>query len=250
MATPMLPHEMCRRARMTASVLAAIPAPAAPEKLRLSDLDWICNLGAGGLASVCKARHCRTGAVFAVKISFDQDPLVVEKEAEVLKIAAGATHVIDFYAVLREPGYKAALVLEYMDAGSLGSLLRRRRRGGLRIPEAAVAEVAMQCVQGLLQLHYRGIAHLDVKPDNILANSRGEIKFSDLTFRGSLAPARCPSPAALRSTSAVQPRAVRAQSPRWANRRHEGGCLGPRRHRPGALHGATLPRARSKEPIC
>ncbi|PWZ34296.1 Mitogen-activated protein kinase kinase 2 [Zea mays] len=167
---------------MTASVLAAVPAPAAPEKLRLSDLDWICNLGAGGLASVCKARHCRTGAIFAVKISFDQDPLVVEKEAEVLKIAAGATHVIDFYALLREPGYKAALVLEYMDAGSLGSLLRRRRRGGLRIPEAAVAEVAMQCVQGLLQLHYRGVAHLDVKPDNILANSRGEIKLSDFNI--------------------------------------------------------------------
>ncbi|ONM35779.1 Mitogen-activated protein kinase kinase 9 [Zea mays] len=165
-------------------VPAEAPAPAAPEKLRLSDLEWICNLGAGGLASVCKARHCRTGEVFAfaVKISFDQDPLVLENEAEVLKIAARATHVIDFYALLREPGYNAALVLEYMDTGSLGSLLRRRRRRGLRIPEAAVAEVAMQCVEGLLQLHYRGVAHLDVKPDNILANSRGEIKMGDFNI--------------------------------------------------------------------
>jgi hypothetical protein len=79
---------------MTASV------PEASEKLRLSDLDWICELGAGGIASVCKAHHCRTSAVFAIKISFDQDPLVVEKEAEVLKIAAGATHVIDLYGLL------------------------------------------------------------------------------------------------------------------------------------------------------
>jgi mitogen-activated protein kinase kinase 9 len=30
----------------------------------------------------------------------------------VLKIAAGATHVIDFYALLREPGGKAAIVME------------------------------------------------------------------------------------------------------------------------------------------
>lgn len=73
-------------------------------------------------------------------------------------------------------------MLEYMDAGSLGSLLRRRRRGGLRIPEAAVAEVAFQCVRGLLQLHYNGVAHLDVKQDNILANSRGEIKMSDFNL--------------------------------------------------------------------
>ena len=32
---------------------------------------------------------------------------------------------------------------------------------------------------GLAQLHSRGVAHLDVKPDNFLASSRGEIKISD-----------------------------------------------------------------------
>jgi serine/threonine protein kinase len=40
----------------------------------------------------------------------------------------------------------------------------------------------MKCVEGLLQLHYRGVAHLDVKPDNILANSRGEIKMGDFNI--------------------------------------------------------------------
>ncbi|CAD6235527.1 unnamed protein product [Miscanthus lutarioriparius] len=134
----------------------------------------------GGLARVCKARHCRTGAVFALKLSFDPDPLIVEEEAEVLRRAAGAPHVVDFHALLRGPGGKGAFVLEYMDAGSLSDLLRRR--GGLGIPETAVAEVAAHCVVGLAQLHSRGVAHLDVKPDNLLANTRGEIKISDFNL--------------------------------------------------------------------
>jgi mitogen-activated protein kinase kinase len=67
-----------------------------------------------------------------------------------------------------------------MDAGSLSRVLRRRRqrkRGGF--PEPALAEAAAHCVVGLAQLHSRGIAHMDVKPDNFLANSRGEIKIGD-----------------------------------------------------------------------
>jgi mitogen-activated protein kinase kinase len=183
----MMPDEMFRRVsaapphqlRMTTSVPVAAPAPV-PEELRLSDLDWIGDLGEGGLARVCKARHCRTGAVFALKLSFDPDPFVVEEEAEVLRRAAGAPHVVDFHALLRGPGGKAAFVLEYMDAGSLGDLLRRR--GGLGIPEAAVAEVAAHCVVALAQLHSRGVAHLDVKPDNLLANACGEIKISDFNL--------------------------------------------------------------------
>ncbi|KAG2613896.1 hypothetical protein PVAP13_4KG387400 [Panicum virgatum] len=145
-----LPHQMMKRVPA-----APPPAPApAPEELRLSDLDWVGDLGAGGFARVSKARHRRTGAVFALKMSYDADP-DVEEEAE------------------------PAFALEFMDAGSLGRVLCRRRgsRGG--VPEPALAEAAAHCVVGLAQLHSRGVAHLDVKPDNFLASSRGEIKISD-----------------------------------------------------------------------
>ncbi|XP_039797649.1 mitogen-activated protein kinase kinase 9-like [Panicum virgatum] len=136
-----LPHQMMMR------VPAAPPPTPAPEELRLSDLDSVGDLGAGGFARVSKARHRRTGAVFALKMSYDADP-DVEEEAEVLRRAAG-----NF------------------------SLVLCRRRGG--VPEPALAEAAAHCVVGLAQLHSRGVAHLDVKPDNFLASSRGEIKISD-----------------------------------------------------------------------
>ncbi|OEL38342.1 Mitogen-activated protein kinase kinase 9 [Dichanthelium oligosanthes] len=176
---PAAPHQMFHRVIAAPHQMMRAPSPVAapaPEEMQLSDLDWIGHLGAGGFACVSKARHRRTGAVFALKMSFDDGP-DMEEEAKVLSRAAGSPHVIDCHAMLRAPGGEPAFLLEFMDAGSLGRVMRQRRGKG--IPEAALAEVAAQCVVGLAQLHSRGVAHLDVKPDNFLANSRAEIKISD-----------------------------------------------------------------------
>ncbi|RCV11373.1 hypothetical protein SETIT_2G180600v2 [Setaria italica] len=173
---PAAPHQMFHRAGAAPHQMMTAAAPA-PEEMRLSDFDWIGDLGAGGFARVSKARHRRTGAVFALKMSYDPDP-DVEEEAEVLRRAAGSPHVVDCHALLRGPAGEPACLLEFMDAGSLSRVLRRRRgKGGF--PEPALAEAAAHCVVGLAQLHSRGVAHLDVKPDNLLANSRGEIKIGD-----------------------------------------------------------------------
>jgi mitogen-activated protein kinase kinase len=112
---------------------SAASAPA-PEELRLADLDWIGDLGAGGFARVSKACHRHIGAVFALKMSFDADP----DEAKVLSRAAGSPHVIDCHAMLRGPAGEPAYALEFMDAGSLRRILCRRR--GRRFLEPALTE--------------------------------------------------------------------------------------------------------------
>ncbi|CAL5019557.1 unnamed protein product [Urochloa decumbens] len=178
---PALPHQMFHRVgaapHQMMRKVPTPPPPPPPEEARLSDFEWIGDLGAGGFAKVSKVRHRRTGAVFALKMSKDADPKR-EEEAEVLRRAAGSPHVVGCHALLRGPGGEPGCVLELMDAGSLGDVLRRRRgRGGL--PEHALAEAAAHCAVGLAQLHSRGVAHLDVKPDNFLASSRGEIKIGD-----------------------------------------------------------------------
>jgi mitogen-activated protein kinase kinase 9 len=69
-------------------------------------------------------------------------------------------------------------VLKYMDGGSLQAVLHWRGRGR-GFPEPALAEVAARCLMGLVHLHSHGVTHLDVKPDNFLVNSQGEVKISD-----------------------------------------------------------------------
>ncbi|CAL4958858.1 unnamed protein product [Urochloa decumbens] len=120
-------------------MMRKVPTPPPAEETRLSDFDCIGDLGAGGSARVCKVRHRRTGAMFALKMSNDADPRR-EEEAEVLRRAAGSPHVVACHTLLRGLGGEPGCLLELMDAGSLGDILCRRRGRGL--PEQALAEAA------------------------------------------------------------------------------------------------------------
>lgn len=168
---PAAPHEMMKQA----------PAlPADDVDLRLSDLEQVCHLGEGTCGVVTKVRHRGTGTEFALKTSYYAHPnRAMDEEAEALRRCAGSPHVVRCHAVLRGAGGEPAYVLEFMDAGTLGDLLGRR--GGRGIPECALAEVAARCLQGLAHVHSRGVAHLDLRPDNLLVNSRGDIKIGDFS---------------------------------------------------------------------
>ncbi|KAK3129901.1 hypothetical protein QOZ80_6BG0486330 [Eleusine coracana subsp. coracana] len=160
-----------------------LPPPAPPE-VESSDFDFIGVLGEGGFARVFKVRHRRTCEVFALKEAFNPSP-DAEEEAEVLRRAASSPspHVVQCHAVFLggndddNNGALVVSVLELMDAGSLRAVLRRLQRRGFLEP--ALAEAAHRCLMGLAQLHSRGVAHLDVKPDNFLCNARGDVKIGD-----------------------------------------------------------------------
>jgi mitogen-activated protein kinase kinase len=182
-AFPIAPHEFFH-GRIPAAPREATkkaPAPVEPgDELRLSDLEQVCHLGEGVCGVVTKVRHRRTGALFALKKAHYADPSCAapDEEAEALRRSAGSPHVVRCHAVLSDNG-APAYVLELMDAGTLGGVLRRR--GGRGIPERALAEVAARCLHGLVHVHSRGVAHLDLRPDNLLASSRGDVKIGDFS---------------------------------------------------------------------
>ena len=67
------------------------------------------------------------------------------------------------------------LALEYMDEGSLSSLVEHH--GAL--PEHVLAAVLYQACWGLSYLHYEKRVHRDIKPQNILCNRQGHVKLTD-----------------------------------------------------------------------
>ena len=76
------------------------------------------------------------------------------------------------------------IVLEYMNCGSLGSVLSRH--GAL--PEALLARVTSDVVRGLDHLHrVIRVVHRDIKPGNVLLNAKGEVKLADFGMSGQLA---------------------------------------------------------------
>ena len=65
------------------------------------------------------------------------------------------------------------MVFERMRGGTLLDALRDRPGGRLSEPEAA--SVAAQLAEALAFLHARGVAHRDLKPDNVLLAQQKQV---------------------------------------------------------------------------
>eukprot|EP01096_Ripella_sp_DP13-Kostka_P001731 TRINITY_DN1211_c0_g1_i1.p1 TRINITY_DN1211_c0_g1~~TRINITY_DN1211_c0_g1_i1.p1 ORF type:complete len:726 (-),score=289.17 TRINITY_DN1211_c0_g1_i1:380-2557(-) len=73
------------------------------------------------------------------------------------------------------------VLMEYMDGGDLTDVIRFNREN---LNEAHIAYIIKEVVEGLHYLHSREhpIIHRDIKSDNILLDSKGNIKITDFGF--------------------------------------------------------------------
>ncbi|KAK2751033.1 hypothetical protein FQN57_000108 [Myotisia sp. PD_48] len=88
--------------------------------------------------------------------------------------------IIDFYGAFFQEG-AVYICVEYMDGGSMEKLY------ACGIPECILRKIALSTVMGLKSLKdQHNIIHRDVKPTNILANSKGQVKICDFGVSGNL----------------------------------------------------------------
>jgi eukaryotic-like serine/threonine-protein kinase len=66
--------------------------------------------------------------------------------------------------------------MEYIKGDDLGELLRKK--GQLSVSE--VVDYILQTARGLKYAHDQGVIHRDIKPGNILVDSRGNVKIVDM----------------------------------------------------------------------
>lgn len=97
--------------------------------------------------------------------------------------ACQSPYIVTYYGAFYTEG-KLHLILEYMDVGTLDSLLKK---AGGKVSEVVLKYTTYQILKGLKYLHKDiRIIHRDIKPGNILVNSKGEIKISDLGICGAI----------------------------------------------------------------
>ena len=69
--------------------------------------------------------------------------------------------------------------MELMDIGAITECLEDVRG---QIDENVCKYILHQALEGVYFLHSRGILHRDIKSDNILVNTEGEIKLADFGY--------------------------------------------------------------------
>ena len=128
-------------------------------------------LGEGAYGQVLTCKSVFSGVEYAVKIiekkpgSFLRSKLL--KEIEIYHMCSGQKNIIQLVEFFEEVD-KFYLVFEKLHGGPLLEHIQRRKF----LTESEASNIVKNLAEALLFLHSRGIAHRDVKPDNVLCVSQ------------------------------------------------------------------------------
>lgn len=71
------------------------------------------------------------------------------------------------------------VIMEYMEGGSLYEVIENNE---FKLSEAQIAVICRGTLLGLQHLHEKNIIHRDIKSDNVLLDSKGNVKITDFGF--------------------------------------------------------------------
>jgi MAP/microtubule affinity-regulating kinase len=140
------------------------------------------KIGQGSTCAVLDAVDRSTGKSYAVKVmsqkNLEQRHLLlkVEREASILRQLCHA-NVIQFHECFRD-GDLLFLVTENCAGGDLLKWISEERLSSA----AAQTRVFYEICLGIQYLHNRGIAHNDIKPDNVIMDCAGSPKLIDFGY--------------------------------------------------------------------
>lgn len=130
--------------------------------------------------SVFLVKHLFSGLILVQKVIHkDKNPDVLQAIHNEIAIMHECVcpEIIEFYgSFLGSRGDDVNIVMEYMDAGSLDGVIERVGR----IEEYPLGIITSNVLAGLKYLKSeRHVIHRDMKPGNVLVNTKGEIKLCD-----------------------------------------------------------------------
>jgi eukaryotic-like serine/threonine-protein kinase len=143
-------------------------------------------VGTGGMSSVFRAHDRQLERRVAIKIlheHYAEDPEYLERFRREARAVAKLSHPHIVTVIDRgNDGGRQFIVFEHVDGENLKELVLRA--GRLSVGRAL--ELALAVADGLAFAHDHGLVHRDVKPQNILLSSEGEVKVTDFGIARSL----------------------------------------------------------------
>lgn len=145
---------------------------AAPDTLLPKRYELLRELGSGGTSVVYHARDRETGREVAIKLLSKER--LEDRFAQEAQRLSQLSHpnLVGFLEVGRHEG-RDYIVMEHLAGGDLASYLSGRSTD-------QILRIFVPICAGLGYLHSKGIVHRDVKPANILLDTHGVPKLTDL----------------------------------------------------------------------
>ncbi|KAL0433314.1 UNVERIFIED_CONTAM: Phosphoenolpyruvate carboxylase kinase [Sesamum latifolium] len=139
------------------------------------------EVGRGRYGVVSRCYSAATGECFAVKsidkrlIQYDAvDSQCLHNEAKLMQLVSGHPNVVAVFDVYEDDQF-LHVVLEYCGSGDLFERITARPV----FAESEARRVMVPLMEAIAHCHRLGVAHRDIKPDNILFDSYNELKLAD-----------------------------------------------------------------------
>jgi serine/threonine-protein kinase len=138
------------------------------------------KLGAGAMAVVYKARQLSLDRMVAIKVlprRFSENPEYVERFYREGQAAGKLNHnnIVQAFDVGEAGGYHY-FVMEYVE----GRTIHDDLSAGKIFTEEETLDIIIQVANALAHAHACGLIHRDVKPKNIMINTKGVVKLADM----------------------------------------------------------------------
>ena len=150
---------------------------------KLNDFDVERTLGTGSYGRVLLVKHKQSGLFYAVKRLKKADVVRLKQvehtnnEERLLRVASACPFTVTLISSFQD-AKSLYLLMEYVEGGELFSLLRRVRT----LPVFMAQFYAAQVILAIEHLHSHGIVYRDLKPENVLIASDGNLKLTDFGF--------------------------------------------------------------------
>ncbi len=174
-----VPHSGAPSSKLRVSSTSSSDGRFLPGVLLAERYRIVAKLGAGGMGEVYRADDLVLGQTVALKflpVEATDNPRSLDRFRNEVRIARQVSHpnVCRVYD-LGEIDGQLFLSMEYVDGEDLGVLLRRIGR----LPDTKALEISRKLCAGLAAAHEKGVLHRDLKPGNIMLDSRGQVLITD-----------------------------------------------------------------------
>ncbi len=171
----------------TTGVAGAAAPPTAMPPLVAGRFEILLPAGIGGMGIVYKAydrKLQRPVAVKRMRAELTKETQWRARFLEEARLQSGLQHpgIVGLYDVVDDGG-TVHLVFEFVDGETFGEVLAARGR----LSGREAAELVRPVCSALGYAHGRGVAHLDVKPSNIMRERSGAVKVLDFGLARQLA---------------------------------------------------------------